>query len=126
MPNEHGKFWRRNEAERHIVRRVSTDIAIFGGRRITLPVGWTKQRLVAIFGGAHVDATAQPGEGAALMIVTILGGAEIVVPEGARVTIGGFALLGGRSVEVSSKEDGPEIRVNAYSVLGGLRVRTDR
>jgi hypothetical protein len=102
---------------------MATDVAIFGGRRITLPVGWTKQRLVAIFGGAHVDATAAPGEGAALRVVTILGGAEIVVPEGARVTIGGLALLGGRNVEVSSSEGGPEIRVTAYTVLGGLRVR---
>lgn len=104
---------------------MSTDVAILGGRRITLPVGWTKQRLVAIFGGAHVDATAAPGDGAALVIVTILGGAEIVVPDGARVTVGGFALLGGRSVEVSSKDDGPEIRITAYTVLGGLRVRAD-
>jgi hypothetical protein len=78
---------------------------------------------VAIFGGGHVDATAQPGEGAVLRIVTILGGAEVIVPEGARVTLGGLALLGGRRVEVSSKEDGPEIRIVAFTVLGGLRVR---
>jgi hypothetical protein len=121
-----GRCSTRSAAERHIVPRMSTDIAIFGGRRITLPVGWTKQRLVAIFGGGHVDATAAPGDGAALVIVTILGGAEIVVPDGARVTVGGFALLGGRSVEISSKEEGPEIRITAYTVLGGLRVRTER
>jgi hypothetical protein len=105
---------------------MATDVAILAGRKITLPAGWTKQRLVAIFGGAHVDATAAPGEGAALRVVTILGGAEIVVRQGARVTIGGLALLGGRSVEVSSKEDGPEIRITAYTVLGGLRVRAER
>jgi hypothetical protein len=102
---------------------VSTDVAIFAGRKITLPVGWTKQRLVAILGGAQVDATAAPGQGAVLRVLTILGGAEVLVPEGARVTVGGLALLGGRTVEVSSREDGPEIRLVAYTLLGGLRVR---
>ncbi len=53
----------------------------------------------------------------------VFGGASVRVPEGARVTIGGFAFLGGRRVEVSSREDGPAIRVNAYSVLGGLEIR---
>jgi hypothetical protein len=102
---------------------VSTDVAIFAGRKITLPTGWRKQRLVAILGGAQVDATAAPGEGAVLRLLTILGGAEVTVPDGARVTVGGLAILGGRSVEVSSSPDGPEIRLVAYTVLGGLRVR---
>jgi hypothetical protein len=102
---------------------MSTDIAIFGGRRVKLPVGWTKQRLVAIFGGAQVDATAAPGEGATLGLVTILGGAEVTVPAGAPVTASGVALLGGRSIDVDSMEDGPEIRLKAYTVLGGVRVK---
>jgi hypothetical protein len=102
---------------------VTTDVAIFAGRKITLPAGWRKQRLVAILGGAQVDASAPPGEGAVLRVLTILGGAEVRVPKGARVTVGGLALLGGRSVEVSSDPEGPEIRLVAYTVLGGLRVR---
>jgi hypothetical protein len=105
---------------------VSTDVAVFGGRKITLPAGWTEQTLITAFGGASVDATASPGDGATLKIVTILGGAEVFVPEGARVSVGGIALLGGRHVEVPSREDGPEIRLTAYSILGGLKVSDRR
>jgi hypothetical protein len=102
---------------------MSTDVAILGGREITLPVGWTRQRLISVFGGADVDATAAPGAGAELTFVGVFGGASVRVPEGARVSIGGFALLGGRRVKVSSSETGPAIKVNAYSLLGGLEIR---
>ncbi len=105
---------------------MSTDVAVFGGRKVTLPIGWTNQTLVAVFGGASVDATASPGDGATLKIVTILGGAEVFVPEGARVTVGGLAFLGGRHVEVPSRAEGPEIRLRAYTVLGGLKVSDRR
>ena len=104
---------------------MSLDVAILAGREITLPAGWTKQTLVSLLGGANVDARAAPGEGATLTFVGVLGGAKVVVPEGSRVTIGGFAFLGGRKVSVASSEQGPAIRVIAYSLLGGLEV-TDR
>jgi hypothetical protein len=105
---------------------MSTDVTVFGGRRGRLPDGWTKQTLVSIFGGAEVDARATPGEGARLTIIAILGGAKVLVPAGARVTVGGFAFLGGRKVEVHSKPDGPEIHLHAYTVLGGVEVSEPR
>lgn len=104
---------------------MSTDVAVLGGRKVTLANGWTNQTLVAVLGGAQVDATAPPAPGATLRLVTILGGAEVFVPEGARVSVGGFSLLGGRHVDVDSRDDGPEIRVTAFSFFGGARI-TDR
>lgn len=104
---------------------VRTDVAILGGRRVKLPVGWTKQRVVSVLGGAEIDAGATPGEGATLRIVSVLAGAKVVVPEGANVSLGGIAILGGRKVDVSPRADGPQIRIAAHSLLGGLRV-TDR
>jgi glucose/arabinose dehydrogenase len=101
---------------------MSLDVAILGGRKVRLPEGWTKQTLVTLFGGADVDARATPGEGARLTIVAILGGARVLAPDGARVTVGGFAFLGGRRVDVQSRPDGPEIRLVGYSVLGGIEV----
>jgi hypothetical protein len=101
---------------------MSTDIAILGGRKITLAAGWTKQGLVFVLGGGRVDATATPAPDATLNIVTILGGAEVSVPDGARVTVGGLGLLGGRNVDVRPRADGPEIRVKAFSFLGGVRI----
>lgn len=105
---------------------VSTDVAVLGGRKVKLPSGWTNQTLVAILGGAQVDATAPPAPGAKLTLVTILGGAEVTVPEGARVSQGGFALLGGRHVDVNSRDDGPEIRVTAFSFFGGVKISDRR
>jgi hypothetical protein len=104
---------------------VSTDVAVLGGREVKLASGWTNQTLVAILGGAHVDATPLPGPGAKLKLVTILGGAEVIVPAGARVSQGGFAFLGGRHVDVDSRDDGPEIGVTAFSFFGGVSI-TDR
>jgi hypothetical protein len=101
---------------------MSTDVSIFGGRRVQLPEGWGRQRLISFFGGANIDAHATPGEGARLTIVTVIGGALVAVPEGARVSLSGFSLFAGRRVDVESRVDGPEIRVSAYSVLGGVRI----
>ncbi len=125
-PTVHARFSPPSAADEHVVAQVSTDVAVLGGRKITLPAGWTQQRLVAILGGAEIDARATPGEYASLSLVTVLGGSSVYVPEGARVSIGGFAFLGGREVDVTSREDGPEIHVTSYSILGGLRVTERR
>jgi hypothetical protein len=37
--------------------------------------------------------------------IAILGGAGILAPEEARVSVGGFAFLGGRRVDVQSRPD---------------------
>ncbi len=86
---------------------MSTDVAVFGGREIVLPAGWTEQRLISILGGAEVDATATPGEEAKLTFLSFLGGARVRVPDGSRVTIGGFSFLGGRSVKVHIERERP-------------------
>ena len=100
------------------------DVAILGGREITLPGGWERRTLVSILGGAEIDARATPGEGATLTFVSVFGGANMKVARGARVSVEGFSFLGGRKID-TSPGDGPEIKVRAYTFLGGLRV-TDR
>jgi hypothetical protein len=101
---------------------MSLDVAVFSGRKLRLADGWWKQTLVTVFGGADVDGSAEPGEGARLTIVTVLGGARVVVPAGARLKVGGFGFLGGRKIDVHSKPDGPKIRLRAFAVLGGIDV----
>jgi hypothetical protein len=101
---------------------MSLDVAVFSGRKLRLADGWWKQTLVTVFGGADVDGSAQPQDGARLTIVTILGGARVVVPAGARLKVGGFAFLGGRKVDVHSEPSGPRIRLRAFAVLGGIDV----
>jgi hypothetical protein len=101
---------------------MSMDIAIFSGRKARLADGWWKQTIVSILGGADVDARATPGQGARLTVVAVLGGVRVRVPAGARIKAGGFGFLGGRNVNVESKPDGPQIRLRAFSVLGGIDV----
>jgi hypothetical protein len=100
------------------------DVSILGGRRISLPSGWRRQTSVSLLGGSRIDAGATPGEDAKLTIVTILGGIHMKVPKGAKVSVGGFSLLGGRKVETTPGE-GPEISVRAFSFLGGIHI-TDK
>jgi hypothetical protein len=100
------------------------DVAILGGRDITLPSGWDSRTLVSVLSGAKIDARAAPGEGATLTFYAVFGGVDVKVAQGARVSSGGFSLLGGRKIETSGGE-GPEIKVRAFMFLGGLKV-TDR
>jgi hypothetical protein len=101
------------------------DVSIFGGRRVQLPEGWKSQRLLSILGSVNIDARARPSEGAKLTIVVVMGGALVHAPDGARISLSGFTLFGGRRIDVESRADGPEIRVKAISVMGGVRI-TDR
>jgi hypothetical protein len=97
------------------------DIAILSGRELRFPGDWTKQTVVAILGGASIDATAGAGADAQLTFVGILGGAKLRVQRGSRVTTNGFSLLGGRKVDVQPG-DGPSIRIDAWTFLGGVEV----
>jgi hypothetical protein len=57
-----------------------------------------------------------------MTVVAVLGGVRVVLPEGSRLNVSGFGFLGGRNVDVHSKEDGPRIRLRAIAVLGGIDV----
>jgi len=79
---------------------------------------------VAVFGGGSFDLTsAPPGADARLTVVAILGGIEIKVAPGTRVTMGGLSFLGGREVKVEPG-DGPQIHLNATAILGGVEIKT--
>ena len=73
--------------------------SLLGGRRLRLPSGWTSETSY-----------------------TLIGGADVRVPKGARVTLKGGSLIGNRTLAVSPG-DGPEILVLACSVIGGVTVR---
>jgi len=99
------------------------DIALFGSRRTKLPVGWTKETSLSMFGGSHIDATAPSGEGAALTVIGIFGGVHVELAPGAQVDDGGFSLFGGRTIAVHPG-DGPVVRLRSYTLLGGIRVES--
>src|ERR1041385_4008217 len=86
---------------------MSLDVAVFSGRKLRLADGWWKQTLVTVFGGADVDGSAEPGEGARLTIVTVLGGGRGVVPAGARRLRLPRRPEDRRSLEAGRSEDSP-------------------
>lgn len=101
------------------------NLVIFGGlNRRPFPPGWTTETVITIFGGGTLDlSSSQPGEDARLTVVTILGGATILVAPGTKVSVSGFSLFGGREVKVSQVGDGPVIKMSLWVFLGGIEVK---
>jgi len=100
------------------------NVALFGGfDKKPIAPGWTKETLVAVFGGGDVDLTASPPEGEGrLTALSLFGGIEIAVSPGTSVALSGLSLLGGRTVDVR-EGDGPRIKLKAIAILGGVAVK---
>jgi Domain of unknown function (DUF1707)/Cell wall-active antibiotics response 4TMS YvqF len=85
-----------------------------------------RTNVVTVMGGAAIDLRDARIDGPELEItaVTVMGGIEVIVPEGVEVEIGGFALLGGNSAPPPSpvSQGAPVVRVRAYSLMGGIGV----
>lgn len=82
-----------------------------------------------IFGGATLDLSeAHPDPGARVDAFALFGGADVLVPPGWRISLGGLPLFGG--YEDKTKGDGglppdaPELKVSATAIFGGVTVKT--
>ena len=83
----------------------------------------------AFWGGCHIDLRGAEFAGPVLYIsaVAIMGGVEIIVPEGFNVEIDGIPLMGGidrRVRDVPTLPGTPTIRVKAFAFWGGVCVRS--
>ncbi|MFN8109266.1 MAG: hypothetical protein U0Y82_05380 [Thermoleophilia bacterium] len=97
-------------------------ISLIGGRDLRLGTDWRSERSFTLIGGSKLDATATPANGEGrIKAISIVGGADITVPRGARVRLMGGSLLGGRRVDVTPG-DGPVINILACSLVGGVHV----
>jgi Domain of unknown function (DUF1707)/Cell wall-active antibiotics response 4TMS YvqF len=89
-----------------------------------------RTNVVTVMGGAAIDLRDARIDGPELEItaVTIMGGIEVIVPEGVAVEIGGFALLGGNTAprQAPVAPGAPVVRVRAYSLMGGIGVSRKR
>jgi uncharacterized protein DUF1707 len=84
---------------------------------------------LTFLGGVDLDLRDAEIEAAdtQLTLYTILGGADIKVPEGVDLEVGGFSLLGGKDVRGSSRPvspGAPRLTVRAFTFLGGVSVTT--
>ncbi|HZQ27878.1 MAG TPA: DUF1707 domain-containing protein [Acidimicrobiales bacterium] len=85
--------------------------------------------VLAFMGGCEVDLRQAEIDGPEVFIkaYAIMGGVEIVVPEGIEVELNGFALMGGnerRVKDVPRLPGSPVVRVHAFSLMGGVSVKS--
>ncbi len=88
-----------------------------------------KTNAVAFWGGCELDLRSAEVEGAEVEInaVAVMGGVDIVVPEGIAVELTGFAIFGGRNIRVKDVPvlpGSPVIRVRAFAIMGGVTVKS--
>jgi hypothetical protein len=86
---------------------------------------------IAIMGGVDLDLRQATIEGDELVItaVALMGGIDILVPDGVEVDLGGFALMGGNDHVPGSgpvRPGTPVVRVRAFALMGGIDVRVKR
>jgi hypothetical protein len=86
--------------------------------------------VLAIMGGAHLDLRGAQIEGthATISCFTLMGGIDIVVPQGSDVEISGFGLMGGVADEVRGEPQPgmPALHVRAFALMGGVSVRSGK
>jgi hypothetical protein len=112
-------------------------VGVFGGARRRgrwRPAG--SVRAVAVLGSAVVDLTEVDlsgggpcGDRLEVLAVAVLGGIEVLVPEGVDVELDGVAILGSKDCRVRSRPPvpgAPVVWVRARAVFGGVTVRSHR
>jgi hypothetical protein len=87
--------------------------------------------VVNVMGGADLDFNdAEFADDVVEMTVfSLMGGADIYLPEGLNVDITEFALMGGNSVDVGDEHPdpgGPLLRLKVISIMGGSDVKRGR
>lgn len=88
-------------------------------------------RAVAVMGGCKLDfrgaqITSQTVE---VRAISIMGGIDIVVPEGVDVEVTGLAVMGGKSVRLADVQlqlGTPRLHVHVFCLMGGVSVRSKR
>ena len=74
------------------------------------------------FRGAEIDA-----DDVHVTAIAVMGGIDIVVPEGIEVSLDGFPVMGGKSMQVKNVPTlpgSPRIHVHAFPIMGGVGVRS--
>jgi len=118
--------------DRPVRKRRRWNIAIMGGSE--RKGRWRPSPdlvALAVMGGIGLDLRDALIEDEDIVItaVAVMGGIEIIVPEGIAVDVGGFAFMGGHDYHPGSepiRPGTPMVRVRGYAVMGGLEVRVKR
>ncbi len=89
-----------------------------------------KTNAVAVMGGCRLDMRNAAVEGRSVVInaIALMGGIDIIVPEGIEVELGGIAIMGGKDArrlkDIPPIPGSPVIRVKAFAFWGSVSVRS--
>lgn len=85
--------------------------------------------VVNVMGGADLDLTEAvvQGQETEIRVFSLMGGSNILVPEGVHVELSGFAFMGGNALRLEDTPapaaGAPVVHVRAYSIMGGTDVK---
>jgi hypothetical protein len=108
-------------------------VGIMGGG--TLKGRWriaSECTVVNVMGGSDLDLTGAVVEGpeTEIRVFSLMGGSNIVVPDGVHVELSGFAFMGGNDLRLGKRPPppagAPVVRVRAWSIMGGTDVKRRR
>jgi hypothetical protein len=107
-------------------------VAVFGGNdRVGRWHAGREVRVLNVFGGCDLDLRGAEIEGDRIdiVVVSIFGGSDIVVPEGMHVELSSFAVFGGDKLKLGGPDPAPGapvVHVRCVSIFGGTDVVTRR
>lgn len=83
--------------------------------------------VVNVFGGSEIDLSEAElaADRVELKVLSVLGGAEVIVPPGLNVDVSDLAVLGGNGIDVGDEHPdpgGPTVHVRLVSILAGAKV----
>jgi hypothetical protein len=86
-------------------------------------------RAIAVMGGCKLDLRGAEltAPDPVIRAVSIMGGVEIVVPEGITVEVTGLAMMAGKSVRIRDEQPqpgAPRLHVRVFALMGGVSVRS--
>lgn len=110
------------------IRREDTMLAVLSGverRGVWNPARYNK--VLAFMGGVDIDFTRAklPPGVTEIDIFCLMGGVEIVVPEGVNVEMEGIPFMGGFEDNVghNGDEHSPTVRVRGFALMGGVEIK---
>lgn len=87
-------------------------------------------KALTMFGGTKIDFRRSAAVGVSpihLDLITVMGGADIIVPDTWRVQVDGLAVAGGHDIRVADREtladDATHLVIRARTIMGGVNVR---